>query len=174
MRWIATISVLALAAAMPAEARETQALADGWSFDFGIPDESPVQPGFDDKGWAKVAVPHTWNRLGNPGTARDATIDADRGMGWYRRTLCAPAAGKRSFLEFDAASIVADVYGISCPSRCRCQKITKVVSSVSTQTQNRIDPSRLAHRLITVMIGGVDSDPTCATYFTEKSCDSSA
>src|SRR3546814_8384740 len=52
----------------------------------------------------------TWNRLGNPGTARDATIDADRGMGWYRRPLCAPAAGKRSFLEFDAASIVADVW----------------------------------------------------------------
>src|SRR3546814_11131059 len=31
-------------------------------------------------------------------------------MGWYRRTLCAPAAGKRSFLEFDAASIVAAVW----------------------------------------------------------------
>src|SRR3546814_17043072 len=31
-------------------------------------------------------------------------------MGWYRRTLCATAAGKRSFLDFDAASIVADVW----------------------------------------------------------------
>jgi len=110
VRWIATISALALTAAMPAEAREVQALADGWSFDFGIADELPARPGFDDSDWAKVAVPHTWNRLGNPGTARDATINADRGMGWYRRTLCAPAAGKRSFLEFDAASIVADVW----------------------------------------------------------------
>src|SRR3546814_5975195 len=36
VRWIATISALALTAAMPAEAREVQALADGWSFAFGI------------------------------------------------------------------------------------------------------------------------------------------
>src|SRR3546814_11304258 len=89
---------------MPAEAREVQALADGWSFAFGIADELPARPGFDDSDWAKVAVPHTWNRLGNHGTTRDATINADRGMGWSRRTLCAPAAGKRSFLEFDPAS----------------------------------------------------------------------
>src|SRR3546814_14482880 len=81
---------------MPSEAREVRSLSDGWSFRFGIADEAPVRPGFDDRGWAKVAVPHTWNRPGNPGTARDATINADRGMGWYRRTLCAPAAGKRT------------------------------------------------------------------------------
>src|SRR3546814_10511443 len=77
VRWIATISALALTAAMPAEAREVRSLSDGWSFRFGIADEAPVRPGFDDRGWAKVAVPHTWNRLGNPGTARDATINAD-------------------------------------------------------------------------------------------------
>src|SRR3546814_10818231 len=97
---------------MPAEAREVRSLSDGWSFRFGIADEAPVRPGFDDRGWAKVAVPHTWNRLGNPGTDRDATYNADRGMGWYSRPLCAPAAGKRSFLEFDAASIDAYVWRI--------------------------------------------------------------
>src|SRR3546814_15626237 len=71
---------------MPAEAREVRSLSDGWSFRFGIADEAPVRPGFDDRGWAKVAVPHTWNRLGNPGTARDAPNNADPGMGWSNRT----------------------------------------------------------------------------------------
>src|SRR3546814_18990521 len=53
VRWIATISALALTAAMPAEAREVRSLSDGWSFRFGIADEAPVRPGFDDRGWAK-------------------------------------------------------------------------------------------------------------------------
>jgi len=110
VRSAAAIWVLALALAAPAQARETEQLADGWSFRFGIADESPAAPGYDDSGWDKVAVPHTWNRLGNPGVGRDATINADRGMGWYRRSLCAPAKGKRTILEFDAASIVADVW----------------------------------------------------------------
>src|SRR3546814_16140527 len=94
---------------MPAEAREVRSLSDGWSFRFGIADEAPVRPGFDDRGWAKVAVPHPLNRLGNPGTARDATNNADRGTRWYRRSLCAAAGGRRRFPEFAAARIVADV-----------------------------------------------------------------
>src|SRR3546814_13823759 len=36
VRWIATISTLALTAAMHAEARGWQALDDGWSFAFGF------------------------------------------------------------------------------------------------------------------------------------------
>src|SRR3546814_4871175 len=111
VRWIATISALALTAAMPAEAREVQALADGWSFAFGIADELPARPGFDDSDWAKVAVPHTWNRLGNPGTTRDATINADRGMGWYRRTLCAPSSEEHTS---DLQSLMRHSYAVSC------------------------------------------------------------
>lgn len=106
----ASVVVSALVSAVPASAREVEALADGWSFRFGIADESPARPDYDDSAWTKIAVPHTWNRLGNPGVGRDDTINADRGMGWYRRSLCAPAKGKRTVLEFDAASIVADVW----------------------------------------------------------------
>lgn len=110
MRCFATISALVLAAATPVQARDAQVLSDGWTFRFGVTDESPVRPAVDEAEWTGVAVPHTWNRLGNKGTERDATINAERGIGWYRRALCAPAAGRRSFLEFDGASIVADVW----------------------------------------------------------------
>ena len=99
-----------LAAATPAAARQVEPLSDGWAFRFGIAGEAPARPGYGDPGWARVSVPHTWNRLGNAGVGRDATINAERGIGWYRRTLCAPPAGKRTVLEFDAASIVADVW----------------------------------------------------------------
>src|SRR3546814_13389661 len=82
VRWIATISALALTAGMPAEAREVRSLSDGWSFRFGIADAAPVRPALDDRGWAKGAVPHTWTRHCNPGRAREAPTNADHGMGW--------------------------------------------------------------------------------------------
>src|SRR3546814_8804495 len=47
VRWIATISALALTAAMPAEAREVRSLSDGWSFRFGIAAEEQVRRGYE-------------------------------------------------------------------------------------------------------------------------------
>ncbi len=62
---------------------------------------------FDDSGWTKVSLPHTWN-------AGDVVNSNAyyRGPGWYRKHLpiAASAKGKRIFVRFEAASIVADVY----------------------------------------------------------------
>ena len=67
----------------------------------------PTVPRVTDR-WQTVSVPHTWNAAdgqnGKPGYRR--------GPAWYERPLDAPASwrGKRVFLRFEGASLVADVY----------------------------------------------------------------
>ena len=60
--------------------------------------------------WTDVTVPHTWNNLDGQNGKGDGGYY--RGPGWYARKLDVPAnwAGRRIFLRFDAASLVADVY----------------------------------------------------------------
>jgi beta-galactosidase len=62
---------------------------------------------FDDANWTDVAVPHTWN---DKDTLKGSNYY--RGPGWYRTKLAIPesAKGKRVFIRFEAASLVADVY----------------------------------------------------------------
>jgi beta-galactosidase len=64
--------------------------------------------GFDDRGWAIVRVPHTWNAV----DAFDKAPGYRRGEGWYRTTLPIDStlAGKRVSLEFAGANQTADVY----------------------------------------------------------------
>src|SRR5664280_40098 len=88
-----------------AAARESALLDSGWKFkqeDVA----GAARPNFDDAGWQTVSVPHSWGwdqaQLGK---------DYYRGPGWYRRELdIAPQSGKRYFLRFEAASLVANVY----------------------------------------------------------------
>jgi beta-galactosidase len=63
---------------------------------------------FDDSAWAAVTLPHTWNAL----DGQDGGNDYYRGIGWYRRHYTPPAsaAGRRIFLQFDGANIVATVW----------------------------------------------------------------
>ena len=58
--------------------------------------------------WQSVSVPHTWNAV----DGQDGKPGYRRGPGWYEHPLTAPAAwrGKRVFLRFEGASLVADVY----------------------------------------------------------------
>ena len=109
-----------VAAQSPALAREhgrmETMLADGWQFtlqgpDGGAPDAAPPA------GWASVKVPHTWNRVGYYKTGRGPesntpdSVDKTMGVGWYYRALdVRPAAGRRVFLEFDAASRTSEVW----------------------------------------------------------------
>ncbi len=98
--------------------RSTLVLADGWRFRLDPAASGPEQIGFDDSTWARVSVPHTWNRIGfyrsNPETHLNTaqSINKTMGVGWYRLTFSAPAAfrDKRAFLQFDAASRIADVW----------------------------------------------------------------
>lgn len=63
---------------------------------------------FDDSGWANLNLPHTWNNL----DGQDGGNNYYRGVGWYRRHISPGAefSGKRLFLKFDGANLVADVY----------------------------------------------------------------
>jgi beta-galactosidase len=57
--------------------------------------------------WDTVNLPHTWN-------AKDAASlqsrGYDRGLGWYRLEFTTPTTGVRHWIEFGAASLVADVW----------------------------------------------------------------
>jgi beta-galactosidase len=73
-------------------------------------------PGFDDKGWAAVAAPHTYNDVdtfdnwSTPGH-RGEQIQWG-GRTWYRKTFNVPAdwRGKKVFIEFEAVRQIAEVY----------------------------------------------------------------
>src|SRR5438477_3382871 len=90
------------------ELRTTQALMRGWSFLF----DDSITPEAAIKGtgikWETVNLPHTWNAKDAAGL--DITKPYKRGIGWYRLQFETPQSGARHWLEFGAASIVADVW----------------------------------------------------------------
>ena len=83
--------------------RESVELSDGWKF---IKQDVGIDAAYD--AWDSVSVPHTWN-------AQDGQVfnkDYYRGPAWYAKELDIPAAwkGKRVFIRFEAAALVADIY----------------------------------------------------------------
>lgn len=96
----------------PHAVRQTMQLTSEWRFSFGDASEDVVTSQFDDSAWESVSVPHTWNRLGEPGLQRTAATNNKRGIGWYRLQFKAPAAkrNQRHFLQFDAVGTLADVW----------------------------------------------------------------
>lgn len=107
---LALLAALALGlAAGPAQAaggsRQQVTLAAGWLFAKGDP-AGAAEPGFDDAAWTRVTVPHTFN-AGESGEG-----DYYRGPGWYRRAfeIAAIKPGRRLYVQFDGAALVADVY----------------------------------------------------------------
>jgi beta-galactosidase len=88
-----------------ARARDDQRLDENWKF---LLADAPgaQEAGFDDSGWQTISLPHNWGwqeaQAGKP---------YHRGPGWYRRPLAVSVQpGKRYFLRFEAASLVAEVY----------------------------------------------------------------
>lgn len=103
--------IVMIAPASAQTGRSETPLAQGWRFHLGDAAAASA-PAFDDSGWEQVAVPHTWNRVGNYGETRRADANVTRGVGWYRLHFTVPQGPKsqRIYLQFDAASIVADVW----------------------------------------------------------------
>jgi beta-galactosidase len=106
------LSVLALVFSFNLFARESTLLDSGWHFMQGDPAGvagqamSPADPNWIDSSWQAVSIPHCWGW-----EEAQQGKDFYRGPGWYRRELdVTPEAGKRYFLRFEAASLVADVY----------------------------------------------------------------
>ncbi|HVU09558.1 MAG TPA: glycoside hydrolase family 2 TIM barrel-domain containing protein [Verrucomicrobiae bacterium] len=87
-------------------AREETLLNLDWKFKSGeIPGAEKTD--FIDSDWETVSIPHNWG-WENAQQGKDFY----RGPSWYRRALDigAPESGKRYFLRFEAASLVADVF----------------------------------------------------------------
>jgi beta-galactosidase len=104
---VAGFNAGAARAAPSPDGRQLLNLDRGWKFLPGDDARAP-EAAFDDRGWGGVDLPHTWNAL----DGEDGGSDYRRGPGWYRRHLPVDAAlaGKRLYLQFDGASLMADVY----------------------------------------------------------------
>lgn len=98
------------------DVRSVTPLETGWRFSADDAVQA-MAPDFPDATWQEVSVPHTWNRVGYykhnlGGTNTAGTVDKRLGAGWYRLRFATPvgAKGRRHWLEFDAASRVAQVW----------------------------------------------------------------
>jgi len=101
---VAGASALAFGPALLA--REDTRLDSGWRF---IQNDvtGAEKPGFSDADWTAVSIPHNWGFV-----EAQQGKNFYRGPGWYRLAwnAGAPKAGRRYFIRFEAASMVADVY----------------------------------------------------------------
>ncbi len=90
-----------------ASSRTEIPIDDGWRFTKGD-FTGAFNSDFDDSKWEKVCLPHTWNNL----DGQDGGGDYYRGPAWYRKIITVPDEyrGKRMFLRFGAAGMIADVY----------------------------------------------------------------
>ena len=112
---LAPAVVHAQAPASPVRAETS--LARDWRFRQDDKLTGVEAPAFDDRDWQRVAVPHTWNRVGlyQPDSVerlhKAGDINKTQGVGWYRLSFAAPKLdGRRAFLQFDAASRIAKVW----------------------------------------------------------------
>ena len=89
------------------DGRQYVPMDKGWRFLAGD-DAHAQETAFDDQAWQPVDLPHTWNGL----DGQDGGNNYRRGAGWYRRHFAVPAewAGRRLYLQFDGASLMADLY----------------------------------------------------------------
>lgn len=90
-----------------ASARIMIPLNDNWKFSKGdFADAAKLR--FNDSGWIEVCLPHTWNNL----DGQDGGGDYYRGPGWYRNDFYVSKefSGKRIFVRFGAAGMIAEVY----------------------------------------------------------------
>jgi beta-galactosidase len=107
IRFMHKISIFALALlfSFSAFARENTLLVSDWKFKSGESTNAAAVD-FDDAGWQVVSIPHNWG-WENAQQGKDFY----HGSSWYRRELdLTLETGKRYFLRFEAASLVADVY----------------------------------------------------------------
>jgi beta-galactosidase len=86
----------------------------GWRFTLGDP-AGAEQPGFDDRQWRTLDLPHDWSIEGTP--RQDAPAGGrggyfPTGVGWYRKDLRLPpgAGGREAWLEFDGVYMNSDVW----------------------------------------------------------------
>jgi beta-galactosidase len=95
-----------------ASLRTSTPMMAGWRFvqDDALTDEQALAS--DGSAWETVTLPHTWNAKDAATTEQStpATPDYKRGKGWYRLEFVHTGVGATHWVQFDAASIAADVW----------------------------------------------------------------
>lgn len=104
--------VVQKAALNAAEVRTTTPLLQNWKFvqDDVLSDAAALAA--SGAAWQTVSLPHTWNGSDAASTAQTTPASKNylRGRGWYRLEFDQPTAAATQWLQFDGASIVADVW----------------------------------------------------------------
>lgn len=94
------------------ELRNVTPLTKNWRFvqDDALTDAQALAN--DGANWSTVSLPHTWNATDAATTAQStpSTPTYKRGRGWYRLNFDYSDTATTQWLQFDAASIVADVW----------------------------------------------------------------
>ena len=113
--WPALLLMLAAVCGIaPAQAAEriVLPLAQDWRFRLGAETADAARPDYDDSGWSRVDLPHSWNRIGEYRLQRSAGTANAQGVGWYRLALDGARLppGRRYVLQFDGVGNVADVW----------------------------------------------------------------
>jgi len=87
--------------------RQDTLIDSAWRFQQGDPAGAQA-PEFNDSDWQAISIPHNWGWE----QAQKGDTNYLRGPGWYRRALNIPRPGdgRRTFVRFEAAGSVADVY----------------------------------------------------------------
>ncbi len=109
-----------LTAAVPPSAppagtpRARYSMDPGWRFTLGDP-AGAQRPGFDDRRWRRLDLPHDWSIEGvperdAPGGGREGYFPT--GIGWYRKAFRLPAGarGREAWLQFDGVYMDSDVW----------------------------------------------------------------
>jgi O-glycosyl hydrolase/beta-galactosidase/beta-glucuronidase len=104
---LAVVGIVGAALGATGATRPEQLLADGWRFHFGAVSNAETAVS-ESTAWPVVTVPHTWNIQ----DGADGGADYARGDGWYVREFAPDRdwRGRQLFLQFDAASRVAEVF----------------------------------------------------------------
>lgn len=108
------LTALFLAVQPVAAQRQRLSMDPGWRFSLGDP-AGAEKPGFDDRGWRRLDLPHDWSIEGTPkedapGGGRVGFFPS--GLGWYRKAFRMPAksSGRLASLEFDGVYMNSDVW----------------------------------------------------------------
>lgn len=118
--WCGLAAAVALRADPP---RLVKTIDRNWTFQY-FPQPAaqlaPAAPGYDDRRWPAIALPHTWSTYETTGDVHPFIENASErddsywwyGWGWYRKhfTIARTLAGRRIYVEFDGVQKYARVY----------------------------------------------------------------
>jgi beta-galactosidase len=94
--------------------RQVQPFSHGWRFLLGD-DSLAKKPGYNDKSWRTLDLPHDWSIEGSFSESHPATNQGGSlptGIGWYRKMFTVPTSSedKITYVEFDGVYCNSEVW----------------------------------------------------------------